>query len=107
MGESESKEGKVIVRETVARATKWLWVHSTLWRAIEDRLSGHITVGPVTIYGFNAMHCAVNVRTRRWGYVCFKPPTFVFGCWWPGYFYCSPDATPQSATFDLTGYSRE
>lgn len=55
---------------------------------------GHRTFGPVTIYALDtAMHGAVNIATP-WGYLCIKPPTFAFGCWWRGYFYLSPDATP-------------
>jgi len=69
------------------------------WERVEERLAGHITLGPVTIYGANAMHWAVNIATRRWGWVCFRLPLPCFGRWWPLYFYCSPDATPQSATF--------
>lgn len=64
----------------------------------ENFLGGHKTIGPVTIYGENAMHWAVNIKTRRWGYVCFRLPFRCFGRWWPLYFYCSPDATPGSST---------
>lgn len=84
--------------------TKYEKFFNWWWKHFERRLSGHISIGPIVIYGFNAMHCAVNIRTDRFGYICFKPPTFVFGRWWPAYFYVSPDATPQSATFNLTGY---
>lgn len=56
-------------------------------------------IGPLTAYSFrSAMHGAWNVSTRRYGYVCFKPPTYVFGKWWPWYFYLSPNATPWGAT---------
>lgn len=44
------------------------------------------------------MHGAVNIQTKRWGYVCFKLPTYVFGRWWPAYFYLSPNATPWAST---------
>lgn len=61
----------------------------------------------VHVYPFRcAMHGAINVRTKRWGWVCFKPPTRVFGHWWPWYFYASPDATPSEATFYRGGVSR-
>lgn len=46
-----------------------------------------------------AMHLAINVQTRRWGWVCFHPTVRVFGYRWRWYFYCSPDATPSSATY--------
>lgn len=56
----------------------------------------------VSIYPLrSAMHGAVNVWTRRWGYVCFKPPTRAFGAWWPWYFYLSPNATPWALTLLL------
>lgn len=67
----------------------------------EKYLGGHFSLGPVTVYGFNAMHVAINVRTRRWGYVCFHPTIRMNGHWWRWYFYCSPDATPHSATFAI------
>lgn len=61
-------------------------------------LFGHrITFYPLR----SAMHGAVNIRTKRWGYICFKPPTYVFGQWWSWYFYLSPNATPWAATLIL------
>ena len=60
---------------------------------------GHIVMGPVCIYGRNAMHWAVNIKTKRWGYVCFRLPLWAFGVWWPLYFYASPNATPWASTF--------
>jgi len=63
-------------------------------------LGGHINIGPITIYGANAMHFAVNIRTR-WGYVCFRLPLRCFGIWWHAYFYISRDATPFNARFKL------
>lgn len=53
----------------------------------------------VTVYPLrSAMHGAVTIWTRRWGYVCFRPPTRSRGHWWPAYFYLSPNATPWAAT---------
>ena len=63
----------------------------------EERLSGHVRIGRLTIYGYNAMHVALTYRTRRWGYICFHPQVRCFGGWWPWYFYMSPDATPGMA----------
>jgi hypothetical protein len=72
----------------------------TSW--FQRRLGGHVTIGKrVTIYGWNAMHVAVNIWTKRWGYICFHPTIRVFGHWWPWYFYVSRDATPHEATFKL------
>jgi hypothetical protein len=70
-----------------------------IWERIERKLCGHLSVGPVTLYGANAMHWAVNISTERWGYVCFRLPLPCFGRWWPMYFYCSPNAAPWAATF--------
>lgn len=76
---------------------------------------GHLSIGRVTIYGANAMHFAVNIRTRRWGYICFRPTTWYrirdgrkrWGKWsW--YFYVSPNATPWASTFAIgPGISRD
>lgn len=70
----------------------------TLW-------NGHINIGPITIYGNNAMDWAVNVRTKKWGYICFTLPTlrrFKTKLW---YFYLSPNATPWACTYYL-GHSK-
>ena len=75
-------------------------------RWIEDKLAGHIRLGRMTIYGANAMHWAINIATKRWGYICFRLPFPCFGRWWPLYFYVSPNATPWAATFMLGGDDR-
>jgi hypothetical protein len=31
-------------------------------------MGGHINIGPITFYGENG-HWAVNIRTKRWGYI--------------------------------------
>jgi len=64
----------------------------------EKHFGEHVNVGPITIYGENAMHWAVNINSR-WGYICFRLPLRCFGAWWPLYFYVSDDATPCSAKF--------
>ena len=69
----------------------------------ENFLGGHINIGPVTIYGSNAMHWAVNINSRKWGYICFRLPFRCFGKWWPLYFYISPNATPWASTFQIGG----
>lgn len=68
---------------------------------MENFLGGYLRLGPITIYGENAMHWGVDIRTKKFGYVCFRLPFRCFGRWWPLYFYCSPDATPTIATFKL------
>ncbi len=62
---------------------------------------GHISIGPLVIYGFNAMHVAINLHSKRWGWICFHPTCRVFGKWWRWYFYISPDATPYETTFEI------
>lgn len=63
----------------------------------EKHLGGHFNIGPATFYGHNAMHFAVNIATR-WGWICFQPPIWQDGHFWPWKFYISPDATPQKST---------
>lgn len=72
----------------------------------ENFTGGHLSIGPVTIYGANAMNWAVNIRTKRLGYICFTLPTISrfrknkigqWRCYW--YFYLSPNATPWASTF--------
>lgn len=84
------------------RVIRWLRyvveprVYPSRW---QDRLfRGHVSIGPVVIYGANAMHWAVNVWFRG-NYWCFHPTTRTFGGYWPWYFYISQDATPTRASF--------
>jgi hypothetical protein len=71
----------------------WLW--------LERRLGGHVSIGPLTLHGFNAMHCALQLWTKRWGYITATPPLYWNGRWWPAHVYASPNATPWAATFML------
>jgi len=59
----------------------------------ERRFGGHVSLGPLVIYGFNAMHVALNLKTP-WGWLCARPTLRVFGQWWGWYLYLSKDATP-------------
>lgn len=69
---------------------------------ISKFFSGHFNIGKhVTVYGLNAMHWAVNIRTKRWGYICFRLPLPCFGKFPRLYFYVSPNATPWASTFCL------
>lgn len=70
-------------------------------RFAQKYFGGHIHVAGVTIYGWNAMHCAINIYTKRWGYLCFHPTMYVFGRWWPWYAYVSRNATPSSASWGI------
>lgn len=65
---------------------------------ILKKFTGHINIGRrVTIYGNNAMHYAVNIWTKRFGYICFHPTVGK----WRWYFYLSPNATPWAATYAI------
>lgn len=66
-------------------------------------MTGHISIGRLTLYGRNAMRWGGRFWTNRWGYICFRLPFRCNGKWWPLYLYFSPDATPQSSTFFLGG----
>lgn len=74
---------------------------------LRDRIfTGHVSIGPVTIYGANAMHYAVNVRTGA-GYICARPTTSQAGRR-PWYLYISPNATPSSAVWGVgPGFHQE
>ena len=70
----------------------------------QDRIfPGHVRIGPVTIYGANAMHWQVDIRTR-WGYLCAHPTTRTFGGHWPWKVYLSRDATPQGVKETRHGF---
>lgn len=72
-----------------------------------ELFGGYINIGPITIYGANAMNWAVNIRTKRWGAICFTLP--VLARWRKGrhdgkwhynwYFYLSYNCTPWGSTF--------
>lgn len=74
---------------------------------------GHISIGPITIYGANAMNWTVNIRTKKFGYICFTLPALarfrktkdgkLIFQW---YFYLSPNGTPWASTFYI-GSNRE
>ena len=66
----------------------------------ENFMSGHISIGKMTIYGANAMCWAVNIRTKKWGYICFSLPSirrkkFKMG----NYFYLSPNGAFWACTY--------
>lgn len=64
----------------------------------ENFLGGDVTLGPVTIYGENAMHWAVVIDMGK-DYLSFRLPLRCFGAWWPLYCFRSPDGTPTRATW--------
>jgi len=72
----------------------------------ENFMGGHISFCGITIFGANAMRWAVNIKTKRWGYLCFTLP--VLARWterrdgskyWQWYIYLSPNGTPWASTF--------
>jgi hypothetical protein len=76
---------------------------------LELNLGGHISIGSVTVFGFNEMHVAVEVYTDRFGYIVFHPSlgklgdliSWHIGSNCPAEFYISPNATPWASTFLL------
>lgn len=80
-------------------------MRNAIYGWLDKHLGGHITIGipgrSVTVYGFNAMHIALEFRTRRWGWVCFHPPVPFIYRDWPWYFYVSPNGTPSVSTFAI------
>lgn len=82
------------LEKLMARVFKYKYPALGFWQNV---FGGHLTIGPVTIYGENAMHWAVVIDTR-WGYLSFRLPLRCFGAWWSMYCFLSPDATPKRAT---------
>jgi hypothetical protein len=68
-------------------------------RLLSDILSNHFHIGPITVYGRNAMHFGVDIKSPKYGYICFRLPFRCFNRWWPLYLYCSPNATPDASTY--------
>jgi len=70
-------------------------------------LGGHVSIGNITIYGHNAMHWACNIRTKKYGYICFRLPLPSFSnnrpFFKPLYLYFSPNATPSVIGGIITG----
>lgn len=105
-GRISNKGGRLAVkplsrRERLRRWWKFVTTPTIYPKRWQDRLfTGHVNVGPVTIFGANAMHWAVNIRIRG-AWWCFHPRTRTFGGKWPAYFYISKDGTPSKATARL------
>ena len=62
-------------------------------------LTGHISIGNLTIHGRNAMHWGCHLYTKKYGYICWRLPFKSCGRWHPLYLYFSPNGTPWAATF--------
>lgn len=65
-------------------------------------MTGHISIGNLTMYGRNAMHWGCHLYTKKYGYICFRLPLPHNG-WHDLYLYFSPNATPWASTFMLGG----
>lgn len=75
---------------------------------IDKYLGGHWNIGKrITIYGLNAMQWAVNIHTKRWGYICFRLPLPCWGKFPRLYFYVSPNATPWASTYCIGKGAKE
>lgn len=96
---------------------KWKW---DVWRKgsfsfWEAFFGGYISIGPITIFGANAMNWVVNIKSKKYGYVCFTLPflarwkkhrysdSYVYTWYW----YCSPDGTPGFSTFYIGNSHKE
>lgn len=66
-------------------------------KILYKNLKGHYTIGKITVYGLNAMHFSINIKSKKYGWICFRPITFYKQ--FPIYFYVSPDGTPSRATY--------
>lgn len=73
----------------------------------ENFLGGHFSIGRLTVYGCNGMYYAMNFKTKRFGYICFRPPNFCFGKYRKPYLYFSPNGTPWASTFYLGASKQE
>lgn len=62
-------------------------------------MTGHISIGKLTLHGRNAMRWGGQLYTKKYGYICFRLPFTCDGKWFPLYLYFSPNATPWAATF--------
>lgn len=94
------RDGRFIARVKKAIRNAGLFGGSRYDRRRDRIFTGHVSIGPVTIYGANAMHYAINVQTR-WGYLCARPTTGEKRGHWPWYVYLSPNATPSQAHWGI------
>lgn len=87
---------------------KWL----SFWMKF---FGGHITIGNVTIFGANAMNWVVNIRTKKYGSICFTLPCmarfrterYTKKIVFDWYFYLSPNGTPWASTYYIGSNKKE
>lgn len=66
----------------------------------ENFFSGHINITKkITIYGENAMHWAIQIHTKRYGFIIFTLPIKTFGKYFGSHIYFSPNGTPWASTY--------
>jgi hypothetical protein len=73
----------------------------------ENFMGGHISFGPITIFGANAMNWVMEIRIKKYGVLCFTLP--VIARWrknrydgkkyFQWHIYLSPNCTPWACTF--------
>lgn len=74
----------------------------------ENFMGGHLSIGPITIYGANAMCWTVNISTKKWGYICFTLPSIRRKRYkFHSYFMLSPNGTPWACTYHRGGNKQE
>lgn len=66
----------------------------------ENFMGGHVNIGKrITIFGENAMHWAVEIHTKKYGYIVFTLPLRTFGKYFGCHIYFSPNGTPWASTY--------
>lgn len=74
-------------------------IHEWSLKHLKEHINLNLFGKKVTISGANAMWFTVQFHTRRWGWVCFRLPT-----WHPIFrwkLYVSPNGTPGTSTFAI------
>ena len=82
----------------------YIWGITKKYKALnwyENFMSGHIS--NFTWFGENAMLWAMELHTKKWGYIVFKPPIRSFGKYHGWWFYLSPNGTPWASTYHIGG----
>lgn len=82
------------------------------WHAF---FGGHISFLNITIFGSNAMNWTVNIRTKKYGAICFTLPTlsrftkdrYTKKYRFDWYFYLSPNGTPWASTYYIGSSKKE
>jgi hypothetical protein len=66
----------------------------------ENFMGGYIDIGKnITIFGENAMHWAICIRTKKYGTIVLTLPLRCFGKYWGCHIYISPNGTPWASTY--------